>query len=670
MATPALLYVFPTYAAAISALGAGVLPDGARVEVERDENQTPADRRYRYDASVPGTGPSDLVRPEPFATLDDDGRLVERLSPEAAGVLDAADYASLTDAIAAANQTDGVSALRLSAGGHLLTGNATLGPGVELLADPGGMAVVGTFTLTLTEPLQIPRRQIFDCGSGGGVVFDGPARGPVLVEWFGVLPGRAPAEAPLNDAAMQAVLDATTVDLGQDRTAWLPVSFGWGNYEFGVGFDLGERAMRGQGHLVKARIPLDAPGYNRPFGGTVLRWRALDSGEAAITVSSVGGATPMRSGGFALIGPEAGAGLRLSRAIEASFVDVCIANFHAGIDVCDAQGCSFERLDVFGCLDGLLVRACPTDEKSTRANANTITHFNFNDCYVAIRATDLGAPAVDEELARRTSQWRFFGGTIQGGDADTQFRSAAFLGPDAKGFLFVGVWFELNAGNPGIVIDAGEAHVFIGCRFSDEMEPLVISGDGPGGHVFRDCYAGIGGQGTVDVSVSGNNPVTFDNCTSFVVADTSGVARIVGGYDPRSTAPDALDRMPARVGFDQDKGLIPWTQAANAPLQFTSVKNDVSNAVQVLLRASERVGDQQVSLWTLQTSGANRQKVRLHKKNGALVFEFDLAGSWQLTPAVEDPVSESVLIANLRQRQAEMETIIRSLVKQITAPSA
>lgn len=76
---PSLLYVFPTYADAQSALTAGDIPDGARVEVERDENRD--DCRYRYDASVPGgTTSSALINHERFATLDANGQLVEYLA--------------------------------------------------------------------------------------------------------------------------------------------------------------------------------------------------------------------------------------------------------------------------------------------------------------------------------------------------------------------------------------------------------------------------------------------------------------------------------------------------------------------------------------------------------------------------------------------------------------
>lgn len=570
--------------------------------------------------------------------------------------------------------------------------------GVELLFDPGAIVeVFGHVTqLVLQAPVRASRRQIFrfsvsepDAGSGEGsggeallvpgarVVFEGASRCPVPVEWFGVLPARTRDEAHLNDAAMEHVLNATAVIL-DTRTVWLPVSFGFGEFEFNATIHFGPGAVRGEGHLVENRSERGG-GYNRRFGGTILRFRDLMSG-TAVTFGDVStDPSPFRVGGFAIIGPKpttaTSTGVELVNCIEASFEDVCVASFAVGIDACSLQGCLFDRLDVWGCKTGLRVQPCYEGD-DTVANANTVMGFNFNSCDVAVRTSDVplqGDLLPDPPVAMRTSQWRFFGGTIQGGDADTLFDGVVWLGTSARGFTFVGVWFEVNSKGAGIQLLGGEQHTFVACRFSGGTKEIQVSGGGVGLHAFRDCYAVVNAAQFPDrllpVTVAATaQPVTFDNCGSFKVADASGLARVVGGYNAKSAA-EERDMAPARLGLDQDKGLIPWTLPASAPLQFTSVKPyTLADDAQVLMRASKRAPDgTQDSLWSLRTSGTDRQKVTLHRASSVdAAFEFDLAADWPLDPAAPAGSSDPVVIANLRQRQAQLEAIIRGLVKRIT----
>ncbi len=683
----ALLYVYPTFTAADDALAAGDLPDGARVEVEHDEMYD--DRRSRY--TVTGT-PRVLADREPLPSLDPQGRIEERLSPDAAGVIDSADYATFADAIDAANAAaaaaPAIQGLRLRSGIHVAEEPLALTEGVELLFDPGAVVDLTYHLagLTLRAPVRASRRQIFRyftslSGSDGGetllpgpkVVFEGLARGPVPVEWFGVLPQNAEAD---NDLAMLSVLQATAVDL-DGRTVWLPVSFGIGEFEFNARIDFGPRAVRGEGHLVVNRSKRGG-GYNRRFGGTILRFRSLLSGTAVTFGDADVDPSPFRVSGFAVIGPKpadatsTSTGVGLSNCIEASFVDVCVASFAVGIDACAVQGCSFDRLDVWGCQTGLRVQPCyPAD--STVSNANTVTGFNINSCDVAVRTSDVtsqGDLVPDPPLAQRTSQWRFFGGTIQGGADGTMYDGAVWLGPTAKGFLFAGVWFEVSSRAAGIKLIGGEQHTFQACRFGSGTKEIQVSGGGVGLHAFRDCYAVVNAvtfPNGLPVTVAGTaQPATFDNCGSFGVLDASGLARVVGGYNPK-TAAGEVDRAPARLGLDQDAGLIPWAAPASAPLQFTSL-DDAPTGEQTLMRASKRgPNDTQVSLWSLRTSGTDRRKVTLHRADSPVpAFEFDLVTDWPLDPAAPAGSSDPVVIANLRERQAQLEAIIRGLVKRIT----
>ncbi len=200
------------------------------------------------------------------------------------------------------------------------------------------------------------------------------------------------------------------------------------------------------------------------------------------------------------------------------------------------------------------------------------------------------------------------------------------------------------------------------------------------GHAFRDGYA-VTGEAGLPVTVAGRRPVTFDNCRAFTVTDASGLARVVGGYNPK-TATDEVDRAPARLGLDQDGGRIPWTAPASAPLQFTSVKPYVLNPAnpddpqaQVLMRASKRATDgTQASLWSLRTAGTDRRLIQFfgetdpQQPEGALAFEFDVAKSWLLTAPKNnqvnsgDPTTDNV-IRNMRTRIAELEAVIQDLAK-------
>ncbi len=681
----ALLHVYSTHAEAVTALSGETLADGDRVEVEHDV--TLGNRRYRY--RVTGERPA-LTDPRPLPSLDDDGRLVERLSPDAAGVLDADDYDSFADAIDAANAAaPAIQGLRLRARGHALGESRTLAEGVELFFDPGARILIfdPSVRLTLQAPIRASRRQIFqlvgfESAPGGRIVFESLARGPVPVEWFGVRPGNSPeVNSDAVDGLLRSTIDATTEP---SRPRVLTLSFGWSEYEFARPIDARTRPLVGQGHLVTTRAARG--GYGGPFEGTVLRWRALAEGEAALTVSSAGGPTPTRSGGFALIGPTTGpgTGLRLDRAIEASFENVCIANFAVGMDVNAAQGCSFNRFDVWGCDTGLLVTAFTEEKDSGVANANTVVGFDFNSCNLAVHSPiQTGTAEGDEDdpppLAKKASQWRFFGGTIQGGGANLSYEGAVHLGPDAQGFLFCGVWFEVHTAEAGIRLTGGRQHTFLACRLSSVMKGIAVMGDGTnakqGLHAFRDCVAVLRKLGPrveepFDVTVAADAaPVTFDNCDDFTVADASGLARVVGGYNPK-TATDKLDVAPARLGLDQDGGQIPWTEPQSAPLQFTSLGTAAADAAQTLLRASKRDPldeSEQVSLWSLRTAGADRTLVGLHRADrDDPAFEFDLATEWTLSRAAPPEASDPVVIANLRLRQAQMETIIRGLVKRIT----
>ncbi len=687
----ALLHVYSTHAEAAAALSDGSLAGGDRVE--RDE--TLGDRRYRF--RVAGA-PLALTDSRPLPTLDAGGRLVERLSADAAGVLDADDYGSLADAIDAANAAPAMQGLRLRARSHVLDDSRTLAVGVELLFDPGAVVdVVGHVTeLVLQAPVRASRRQIFryaddgadaDPGSesllppGRGVVFEGASRLPVPAEWFGVLPANSATD---NDRAMRHLLLATHPILTTPDT-WLPISFGLGYFEFNEPIDFGPRSVRGEGHLVTSRGKRGS-GYNKRFDGTILRFRLLMAGTAVSFGDATVSPSPFRVSGFAIIGPKpadaTSTGLELTRCIEASFVDVCVASFGVGMAVGTVQGCSFERFDVWGCGTGLLVTALTEDESEGVANANTVVGFNFNSCDLAIHSPEPPPepeppppqePTPDEDdppppLAKKASQWRFFGGTIQGGNKSTLYDGAVWLEDAAKGFLFCGVWFEVNSKAAGIKLIGGEQHTFLACRFTGGTKEIQVSGGGVGLHVFRDCYAVVDAvtfPKGLPVTVTSTQPVTFDNCGSFNVLAASGLARVVGGYNPK-TATDKLDVAPARLGLDQDDGRIPWTAPASAPLQFTSLDEDAAQA-QTLMRASKRVGDDQVSLWSLRTSGADRQKVSLHRANSAnAAFEFDLAADWPLDPAAPDGSSDPVVIANLRQRQDQLEAIIRGLVKRIT----
>ncbi len=719
MTSANLLYVFPTYAAAETALLAGSLPNDARVEVERDE--THGQRRYRYSVYVespPSIAPPALIQPEPLPTLDTDGRLAERLAPGGAGVIDSADYATFAAAINAVNAAaPGIQGLRLRAGVHVVDTPLATDDGVELLFDPGAVVDLTHHLagLTLRAPVRASRRQIFRYTLPGGegrtdgpgesvsvlpgpkVVFENLARGPVPVEWFGVLPQNDAAD---NDLAIHSVLWATRISL-DGRPGWLPVSFGLGNFDFGAPIAFGPRSVRGEGHLITNRAKRGS-GYGQPFSGTVLRFRTLDSGVAVSFGEAGTSPSPFRVEGLAIIGPNnansttTSTGLSLSQCIEASFENVCVASFAVGIDVVNAQGCSFDRLNVFGCEVGVQSSA------GAQAASNTVSNFDINNCETGVAlglprwtpppTTPLPDPqppiegdlAADPPIQIGAKEWRFLGGTIQGGDLrngrNLYLKYGMRLGTEARACVVLGVYFEVTvpaepAAGATVEIVGGDVNAFYGCRFHGPNSRVLVEGSGGAGqHAFRDCRSDDGTPVRLVAAKPGDAPVvTFDNCQNLELEGATGLARVVGGYNPK-TATDEVDRAPARLGLDQDAGLIPWTEAKSAPLQFRSVKpyvhdpDDPNNPqAQTLMRASKRATDgTQASLWSLRTGGESRQKVTINRPNDQPAFEFDVNKQWTVRPAVAGPPDDPAVLERLRERVADLEAVLRGIAKRIS----